>query len=73
MRSVECACGRKVELEDSWLNTCWCGQDFNGLGQALAPRHMWGEETGEHPADLVGPFDPDSVFDEGHLQGGGIW
>lgn len=50
---VECGCGHHVELFHYWLNTCEkCGQDFNGSGQELADRSQWGEETGEHPADI---------------------
>ena len=45
---VECGCGRPVECWDSWANACErCGTEFNGSGQQLNPRHMWGEETGE--------------------------
>ena len=52
---IECLrCQHEVVLEDAWLSTCsHCGADYNGSGQLLAPRHLWGEETGEHPADLV--------------------
>jgi hypothetical protein len=36
----------------SFTNTCIsCGADYNSSGQRLAPRHMWGEETGEHWTD----------------------
>ena len=52
---IECLrCQHEVVLEDAWLSTCsHCGSDYNGSGQLLAPRHLWGEETGEHSADLV--------------------
>ena len=40
-----CICGREVEL-GNFTNTCDCGRD-NWAGQQLAPRHLWGEETGE--------------------------
>lgn len=48
-----CACGELVILDDSWLNACDCGRDYNGSGQELAPRDQWGEETDEHPADVA--------------------
>ena len=51
---ARCLCGARLELASSWLNTCdVCGRDYDGSGTALAPRHHWGEETGEHWADLV--------------------
>ena len=52
---IQCLrCQSEVTLADAWLSTCsHCGSDYNGSGQLLAPRHLWGEETGEHPADLV--------------------
>ena len=47
-----CGCGAEVELS-GFTNTCdKCGAEYNWAGQALAPREQWGEETGEHPADL---------------------
>jgi hypothetical protein len=51
---ARCRCGARLELASSWLNTCdCCGRDYDGSGTALAPRHHWGEETGEHWANLV--------------------
>ena len=48
-----CKCGGKVELKD-FTNSCEsCGKDYNSSGQQLAPREQWGEETGEHPADIA--------------------
>jgi hypothetical protein len=44
---VRCFCRRRLELWDSWANTCDCGREWNGSGQALAPRSEWGWETGE--------------------------
>lgn len=46
-----CSCGRKVELS-GFTNSCDCGMEYASSGQALAPRCQWGEETGEHPADI---------------------
>ena len=50
----------KIKCCDVWLslgkftNTCSvCGVDYNGSGQLLAPRHCWGEETGEHWTECV--------------------
>ena len=52
---IQCLrCQSEVTLADAWLSTCSrCGADYNGSGQLLAPRHLWGEETNEHPADLL--------------------
>lgn len=47
-----CACGREVELS-GFTNTCVCGREYNSAGQQLADRSLWGEETGEHPADIA--------------------
>ncbi len=48
-----CDCGEEVEL-GGFTNTCEkCGTDYNSSGQRLAPRSQWGEETGEHPADIA--------------------
>lgn len=57
---LRCACGEEVALWSSWANTCEkCGQEFNGSGQRLAPRHQWGEETGERFACACGNCDTD--------------
>jgi len=40
-----CQCGAQVVLDGD--ATCVCGREYNQSGQELAPRHMWGEETGE--------------------------
>jgi hypothetical protein len=49
----ECACGCEVELS-GFTNTCdRCNRDYNMSGQLLAPRECWGEETGEHLADIL--------------------
>jgi hypothetical protein len=46
-------CGTWLEL-GNFTNTCAsCGADYNSNGSLLAPRHMWGEETGEHWTDCV--------------------
>lgn len=51
-REIKC-CGEWMECAH-FTNTCdHCGCDYNSSGQALAPRHCWGEETGEHPADIA--------------------
>lgn len=52
---IQCLrCQSEVTLADAWLSTCsHCGADYNGSGQLLVSRHLWGEETGEHPADLL--------------------
>jgi hypothetical protein len=50
--TIKCACGRKVECR-GFTTTCECGADYNWNGDLLAPREQWGEETGEHPADIA--------------------
>lgn len=50
--AVRCSCGREVEL-DHFTNACDCGRDYNSHGDLLAPREQWGEETGEHLADIL--------------------
>ena len=52
---IQCLrCQGEVTLWDAWLSTCPnCGADYNGSGQLLAHRSLWGEETGEHPTDLL--------------------
>lgn len=47
-----CQCGRDVVCS-GFTNTCDCGRDYNWSGSLLAPREQWGEETGEHPADIA--------------------
>ncbi|QHW35716.1 hypothetical protein GZH47_33015 (plasmid) [Paenibacillus rhizovicinus] len=49
VRTIDCRyCEEnKVVLSSSWANKCKCGVEYNGAGQALAPRWQWGEETGE--------------------------
>jgi len=46
---------------DGFTNTCpKCGQDYNWGGERLASRQLWGEETGEHWADVANlSFDED--------------
>jgi hypothetical protein len=53
-----CECGEEVVL-DGFTCPCVCGRDYNWAGQLLAPRSQWGEETGEHWTDCVGPFSED--------------
>lgn len=49
----ECiVCKRHVTLS-GFTNTCDCGADYNGSGQALAHRSQWGEETGESLDDIL--------------------
>jgi hypothetical protein len=38
-------------------NTCDCGADYNMSGARLADRSQWGQETGEHPVDVVNGMD----------------
>jgi hypothetical protein len=50
---IQCHCDNgQVELQN-FTNTCRsCGADYNSSGQLLAPRHLWGEETGEHWSEI---------------------
>jgi len=53
---VEC-CGHDLACAN-FTNTCGtCGADYNQSGQRLAARSQWGEETGEHWSECIGPFD----------------
>ena len=52
VKQGKCDCGRIVDLSN-FTNTCECGADYNSSGTLLAPREFWGEETGEHPADIA--------------------
>jgi hypothetical protein len=47
-----CGCGRTLDLR-GFTNTCDCGRDYNCVGQELAPRSQWGEETGESASDIL--------------------
>jgi len=48
----KCVCGRTVSLE--WFtNHCDCGRLYNWNGTELDDPSTWGEETGEHPADIL--------------------
>lgn len=46
-----CGCGNKIEL-GHFTNQCVCGNLYNSSGQRLSNPDTWGEETGEHPADI---------------------
>ena len=43
----KCTCGRHVTLSHSDNECDHCGRIYSITGQELAPRHLWGEETGE--------------------------
>lgn len=44
MKYVHCVdCGKKVLLLYGFSNECNCGREYNGFGQALAPREDWGD------------------------------
>jgi hypothetical protein len=56
-----CDCGTYVWCPE-FTNTCYkCGADYNGSGQRLADRSQWGEETGEHWSECIGPFDGEEL------------
>lgn len=48
---LRCPCGARVDL-CGFTNPCECRRDYNRSGQLLTDRSLWGEETGEHPADI---------------------
>lgn len=55
-------CGWEVILNDAFWSTCsHCGADYNGMGQHLAPREQWGEETGESLADMLNSRDEEEI------------
>jgi len=61
---IKC-CGHDLACPN-FTNTCGtCGADYNSAGSKLAPRSQWGEETGEHWSECIGPFDPDTALDGG--------
>ncbi len=48
-----CPCGEEIIL-DCFTNPCpRCYTDYNMSGQRLDPRHLWGEETGEHWSECL--------------------
>lgn len=49
---IRCACGYELSC-DGFTNTCECGRDYDDQGHVLAPRHMWGEDTGETSGDIL--------------------
>lgn len=44
-------CKKEVVLQSN-TNKCSCGTLYNSAGQELSDPKHWGEETGEHPADV---------------------
>lgn len=53
--AIRCDCGAVVVMHSAMTNTCdGCGADYNGSGQRLAPRHLWGEETNETAGEIMG-------------------
>lgn len=46
--AIKCDCGSLLSWSPGYDETCdKCGTEYNSSGQMLAPRHQWGEETGE--------------------------
>lgn len=56
-------CAHLVTLEMPLANSCdGCDADYNMSGQRLAPRSLWGEETGESLSDIfAGDYDPEEI------------
>jgi hypothetical protein len=53
-RTHEVKCCRRWLPCRGFTTTCSeCGADYNQSGQRLALREQWGEETGEHLADIL--------------------
>jgi hypothetical protein len=45
---IKCDCGCLLSWSPGYDETCdRCGTEYNSSGTQLAPRHQWGEETGE--------------------------
>jgi|MudIll2142460700_1097286.scaffolds.fasta_scaffold01173_4 DNA-directed RNA polymerase subunit RPC12/RpoP len=60
-RVIRCDCGRKLEAPLGGDFHCeHCHREYNAFGQHLAPRELWGEETGETLADILGPAPRDA-------------
>ena len=49
----ECYCGEQVELSGNSNQCGKCGSWYNACGQQLTSPENWGEETGEHPSDIL--------------------
>lgn len=49
----ECSCGKEVVLESNTNQCKSCGSYYNAIGQQLSDPSNWGEETGEHPSDIL--------------------
>jgi hypothetical protein len=49
----ECSCGHEVVLESNTNQCEACGSYYNMGGQQLSDPSSWGEETGEHPSDIL--------------------
>ena len=41
---IQCQCGKTLAVSDSWENPCECGRNYDGSGNELAPRALWGDE-----------------------------
>lgn len=54
-KTIKCkSCQKATVTLAGFTNTCdVCGADYALDGGLLAPREQWGEETGEHPADIA--------------------
>ena len=55
---ILCDCGLRVICAED-VNPCRCARDYNMSGQVMAPRNVWGEETGETAADILRPLRDD--------------
>ena len=48
----ECYCGTTLVLHTNTNRCPKCGTHYNSTGYELSDPDTWGEETGEHPADV---------------------
>lgn len=53
LRRITCSCGADVVCSGFTATCRHCGADYNSAGQRLAPREVWGEETGEQASDVL--------------------
>lgn len=67
---IICNCGTTLELPE-FTNTCpGCNLDYNSMGQMLAPRDQWGEETGESLSEIlaIGHHEPEAETGQSLLE-----
>lgn len=58
-----CDCGQTHDMGRGDIY-CDCGRIYNSGGQELCDPSMWGEETGESPADIARAFSGNAELDD---------